>query len=113
MLMSLKVKSVQLITNNPKKIADLTKNGIVVTGRIPHIMQPNQYNRFYLETKARKSGHMIDFGVTQRMPEQGDAPIIDGMNGEQQKVIQKMYNTYTKARAPRPEIYNKNPRKTS
>ena len=94
MLMSLKVKSIQLITNNPKKIEDLTKNGIKVTGRIPHIMRPNQYNRFYLETKAHKSGHMIDFGTTQRLPEQADAPIIDGMNGEQTKIIQKIYNTY-------------------
>jgi GTP cyclohydrolase II len=113
MLMSLKVKSVQLITNNPKKIADLTKNGIIVTRRIPHIMQPNQYNRFYLETKARKSGHMIDFGITTRMPEQGDAPIVDGMNGEQQKLIQNMYNTYTKARSPHPEMNNKTPGKPS
>jgi len=113
MLMSLKVKSVQLITNNPKKIADLTKNGITVTGRIPHIMEPNQYNRFYLETKARKSGHLIEFGAITRIPEQDDAPMVDGMNGEQQKDIQKMYNTYTKARSPHPEDGNKAPGKTS
>jgi hypothetical protein len=48
-----------------------------------------------------------------RIPEQGDAPIVEGMNGEQQKVIQKMYNTYTKAITPRPEMYNKKPGKPS
>jgi GTP cyclohydrolase II len=60
MLMALKIQSVQLMTNNPKKIDQLTRYGIKVDGRIPHIMEPNKHNRFYLETKAAKSGHMID-----------------------------------------------------
>jgi GTP cyclohydrolase II len=98
MLMSLKVRSIQLITNNPKKIHDLTRNGIKVTGRIPHIMPPNKYNRFYLETKARKSGHLIDFDGTERLPEQADAPIVKGMNGDQQETIRKIYNTYSHSR---------------
>src|SRR5438876_8403483 len=51
MLMSLKIQSVQLMTNNPKKINQLTQYGIKVNGRIPHIMEPNEHNRFYLETK--------------------------------------------------------------
>ena len=101
MLESLKIKPIQLITNNPKKIENLTKNGVKVTGRIPHIMQPNQYNRFYLETKARKSGHLIDFGGMARLPEQADAPVVEGMNGEQIDAIQKIYNTYTQGRSNR------------
>jgi GTP cyclohydrolase II len=60
MLMALKIESVQLMTNNPKKIDQLTRYGVKVNGRIPHIMEPNKHNRFYLETKAAKSGHMID-----------------------------------------------------
>ena len=60
MLMTLKIESVQLMTNNPKKIDQLRRYGINVSGRIPHVMEPNQHNRFYLETKAAKSGHMID-----------------------------------------------------
>ena len=60
MLMSLKVQSVRLMTNNPKKIDQLEQYGIKVNERIPHIMPPNEHNRFYLETKAAKSGHMID-----------------------------------------------------
>ena len=35
MLMSLKIQSVQLMTNNPKKINQLTQYGIKVNGRIP------------------------------------------------------------------------------
>ena len=54
MLYSLEVKSIQLMTNNPKKINDLTQYGIKVTRRIPHIIPPNEHNEFYLETKARQ-----------------------------------------------------------
>jgi len=83
MLMSLKIESVQLMTNNPKKIDQLTQYGINVTERIPHIMTPNEYNRFYLETKANKSGHMIDFHGKEHLPEQSDLPIVAGMTNEQ------------------------------
>lgn len=91
MLMSLKVKSIQLITNNPRKIEDLTKNGIQVSGRIPHVMPANEHNRFYLETKALKSGHLIDLHGRERLPEQADHPIIEGMNEELIDVIRRFY----------------------
>jgi GTP cyclohydrolase II len=91
MLESLKVRSIQLITNNPRKIEDLTRHGILVTGRIPHIMQPNQYNRFNLETKANKSGHLIDFSGKQRLPEQADPPVVKGMDEEQLEWVNKFY----------------------
>jgi GTP cyclohydrolase II len=60
MLKSLHVKSVQLMTNNPKKIEDLKQHGIKVNGRIPIMVPPNVHNIKYLETKLRKSGHMLD-----------------------------------------------------
>lgn len=80
MLMSLKIESVRLITNNPKKIQQLTDYGIEVSDRIPHIMEPNEYNRFYLETKAAKSGHLIDFHGKEHLREQSDRPFIKGMS---------------------------------
>src|SRR5688572_6130959 len=83
MLMSLKIGSIQLMTNNPKKINQLTQYGIQVNGRIPHIMAPNEHNRFYLETKAAKSGHMIDFRGKEHLPEQYDSPIVEGMSEDQ------------------------------
>ena len=91
MLESLKVKSIQLITNNPKKIESLEKNGVCVTGRIPHIMQPNRYNRFYLETKATKSGHLMDFGGKQRIPEQADPPMVKGMDDKQIEIVKQLF----------------------
>ena len=76
MLASLKIQSVQLITNNPKKIQQLTDYGIHVSDRIPHIMEPNDYNRFYLQTKAAKSGHLIDVTGRAHFEEQDDEPIV-------------------------------------
>jgi GTP cyclohydrolase II len=89
MLESLRVKSVHLMTNNPKKIAGLTDNGIRVTDRIPLVIPPNQYNRFYLQTKAQKSGHLLGPDGTTRLAEQIDRPVVEGMSGEQAAVIQE------------------------
>jgi GTP cyclohydrolase II len=36
---------------------------------------PNKYTRFYLETKAVRSGHQIDFHGKPHLPEQ-DEPVI-------------------------------------
>ena len=60
MLRTLNVKSVKLLTNNPKKIEDLKKHGIEVTGRIPIVIPPTEYNEKYLKTKKEKQGHMLD-----------------------------------------------------
>ena len=87
MLASLKVKSIQLMTNNPRKIEDLTIHGVKVNGRIPHIIPPNAYNRFYLETKADKSGHMIDFDGKEHLQEQGDLVLVEGMTPAQIDVM--------------------------
>jgi GTP cyclohydrolase II len=79
MLASLNVGSIRLMTNNPNKIRQLEQHGIKVTGRIPHVIPPTEYNRFYLETKAARSGHYIDFDGKERLPEQDDPVIVEGM----------------------------------
>jgi GTP cyclohydrolase II len=83
MLKSLKVKSIRLLTNNPKKITALAGYGIKLGERIPLIIPPNPYNEFYLRTKAAKSGHMLNFGKEIRFLEQIDSPIVEGMTLEQ------------------------------
>ena len=60
MLASLNVGSIRLMTNNPSKTRQLEQLGIAVSGRIPHVIPPNEHNRFYLATKAARSGHAID-----------------------------------------------------
>jgi GTP cyclohydrolase II len=59
MLRQLGIARVRLLTNNPKKIAQLQQHGIEVAGRVPHIVEANAHNRGYLLTKARRSGHML------------------------------------------------------
>ena len=89
MIASLDVKSIRLMTNNPKKIAGLVEMGIKVAGRIPLIMPPNEHNRFYLQTKAKKSGHLLDPSGKQRLLEQIDRPFIDGMSEAQAAELQE------------------------
>ncbi len=82
MIKSLTVRSVGLMTNNPRKIAQLTQYGLKVAQRIPHIIPPTDYNRFYLETKATRSGHWIDFSGKPHIPEQSDPVLVKGMSDE-------------------------------
>jgi GTP cyclohydrolase II len=79
MLKSLAIRSVRLMTNNPAKIRQLTQYGLQVSGRIPHVIPSNPYNRFYLETKASRSGHFIDLAGKSRLLEQSDPVVVEGM----------------------------------
>ena len=58
-LQSLQVKSIQLITNNPKKIDALHSLGIEVTQRIPIEVVAHKDNLGYLKTKAKKMAHIL------------------------------------------------------
>lgn len=53
------VVSIQLLTNNPRKIEDLRELGVQVNGRVPLQMEPNHFNAAYLDTKRDKSGHLL------------------------------------------------------
>ena len=75
MLASLNIGSVRLMTNNPRKIEELEKLGTEVSGRIPHVIPATEWNRFYLETKANRSGHKIEFPG--KLPEQDDPVIVE------------------------------------
>ncbi len=59
MLHILGVRQIKLLTNNPKKIKGVAEYGIQVVERIPNEIEPNPINRFYLYTKAHKSGHLL------------------------------------------------------
>ena len=87
MLASLKVKSIRLMTNNPRKIDELKKLGVEIAERVPHILPANEHNEFYLQTKALKSGHLIDFNGKEHLLEQSDRPILEGMTETQIKDI--------------------------
>ena len=78
MLHSLRIPSVRLLTNNPKKLEDLARHGIRVSARVPHVIPPNEFNRFYLETKRDRSGHLLDLSGKPHLPEQGESVEVGG-----------------------------------
>ena len=55
----LNIKSVNLMTNNPKKINALEKMGLKINKRVPILSKSNKHNKKYLSTKALKLGHLI------------------------------------------------------
>ncbi|MFT2091792.1 GTP cyclohydrolase II [Paraglaciecola sp. 2405UD69-4] len=59
MLATLKVKSVKLMTNNPKKRAALSSLGINVVERVPIDHGVTDDNRHYIQTKTEKLGHQF------------------------------------------------------
>ena len=59
-LADLGVKSIRLMTNNPRKIVGLEGYGISISKRVPIQMNHNERNEFYLKTKKQKLGHMLD-----------------------------------------------------
>ncbi|MEH2439788.1 bifunctional 3,4-dihydroxy-2-butanone-4-phosphate synthase/GTP cyclohydrolase II [Nostoc sp.] len=59
MLMDLGIKKIRLITNNPRKIAGVKGYGLEVVDRVPLLIEANDYNSYYLATKAKKLGHLL------------------------------------------------------
>lgn len=66
MLQQLGIASVRLMTNNPDKVEQLARHGIGVDERVEHSFAANTHNRFYLETKVRKSGHLLSLAEPSR-----------------------------------------------
>ena len=58
-LRDLGVGKIRLITNNPRKIVGLEGYGLIISERVPLIIQANDFNRRYLDTKEQKMGHML------------------------------------------------------
>jgi 3,4-dihydroxy 2-butanone 4-phosphate synthase/GTP cyclohydrolase II len=58
-LVTLGVKKMRLMTNNPRKIVGLSAYGLEIVERIPLEVPPNESNVRYLSTKKDKLGHML------------------------------------------------------
>ncbi len=59
MLRELHIPRVRLLTNNPEKVKALLACGVEVDSREAHQFAPNGVNDGYLETKARRFGHLL------------------------------------------------------
>jgi GTP cyclohydrolase II len=59
MLQQFGITALRLMTNNPRKLDAMRKLGVEVTERVPLLVNRNAFNTHYLDTKARKLGHMM------------------------------------------------------
>ncbi|MCU0615252.1 MAG: GTP cyclohydrolase II, partial [Desulfobacterales bacterium] len=59
-LVDLGVRKIRLMTNNPKKIIGLQGYGLSIVEQVPIEIEPNEYNRCYLECKKLKMGHWLN-----------------------------------------------------
>lgn len=59
MLKALGMKTIRLMTNNPAKMAALSACGVVITERIPLVVEAGAHNREYLASKVAKLGHIF------------------------------------------------------
>ena len=58
-LCDLGLKTIRLLTNNPKKIVGLEGYGLKITQQVPIKVKPNPHNERYLKTKKDKLGHLL------------------------------------------------------
>jgi 3,4-dihydroxy 2-butanone 4-phosphate synthase/GTP cyclohydrolase II len=58
-LTDLGLKTIRLLTNNPRKIVGLEGYGLEIVEQVPIKVKPNPHNARYLETKRKKLGHLL------------------------------------------------------
>lgn len=59
-LKDLGLHKIRLLTNNPRKLVGLSGHGLEIVERVPIQIKPRPANRFYLETKQKKMGHLLE-----------------------------------------------------
>lgn len=60
-LRDLGVKSMRLLTNNPDKVYQLSDFGLTIIERVPIQMQATANDLFYLRTKQKRMGHILNY----------------------------------------------------
>ena len=58
-LADLGLKTIRLLTNNPRKVVGLEGYGLEIVEQVPSRIKPNPHNVKYLRTKKEKLGHLI------------------------------------------------------
>jgi len=59
-MVDLGIRQVRLMTNNPRKVVALEGYSLKIVERVPLVVEPNELNARYLDTKRRKMGHILD-----------------------------------------------------
>ena len=63
-LVDLGVRKMRLLTNNPKKMVGLEGYGLSVVDQVTIEVEPNEFNKCYLECKKLKMGHLLNLDAT-------------------------------------------------
>jgi 3,4-dihydroxy 2-butanone 4-phosphate synthase / GTP cyclohydrolase II len=58
-LVDLGLKTIRLLTNNPKKVVGLEGYGLKISQQVPIKIKSNPHNEKYLKTKREKLGHLL------------------------------------------------------
>jgi 3,4-dihydroxy 2-butanone 4-phosphate synthase/GTP cyclohydrolase II len=58
-LVDLGLKTIRLLTNNPKKVVGLEGYGLKIVEQVPIRVKPNPHNARYLKAKREKMGHLL------------------------------------------------------
>ncbi|HEX3720427.1 MAG TPA: bifunctional 3,4-dihydroxy-2-butanone-4-phosphate synthase/GTP cyclohydrolase II [Verrucomicrobiae bacterium] len=58
-LVDLGLKTISLLTNNPRKVVGLEGYGLEIVAQLPIKIRANPHNEKYLETKRTKLGHLL------------------------------------------------------
>src|SRR6516225_9363540 len=58
-LADLGLKTIRLLTNNPRKVVGLEGYGLEIVEQVPIKVKPNPHNARYLKTKREKLGHLL------------------------------------------------------
>ncbi len=58
-LSDLGLKTIRLLTNNPRKLVGLGGYGLEIVEQVPIKIKPNPHNAHYLKTKREKLGHLL------------------------------------------------------
>ncbi|GAB9465002.1 Gtp cyclohydrolase ii [Globisporangium polare] len=83
-LKDLGIKSIRLLTNNPRKIRLLSQLSIVVEGRLPVIIKGGEHSQGYLTAKAMRMAHLLPDGsdnedtATDESQDEDESPLSAG-----------------------------------
>ncbi len=62
------LSTIRVLTNNPRKIAGIEGFGLRVVEQVPIVVDANDENRRYLDTKRDKLGHKLHHQGTKNPP---------------------------------------------
>ena len=93
-LVDLGLRSIRILTNNPKKIVGLEGYGLSVTDQVPIEHAPGEHNRDYLRAKKQRLGHLLHH---------------QGLALDEEMILEERIQDRERAEAEQGDIYGQGP----